>query len=125
MGMDRNLVIEAEEKLSQAMLSSDIEALEILLDDDLIFTNHLGMVMTKQDDIDAHQQGIIRIFNIEASERQIKLFDTSAVVSVKLKIRGSFKGITSDTDLRFTRIWQTRPNKSVKMIAGHSCLLSA
>ncbi len=47
-------ILEAEEQLRQAMLASDVNALDDLLSPELIFTNHLGQVMGKQDDLAAH-----------------------------------------------------------------------
>lgn len=44
----------SEAELQQAMLDSNVKALDRLLDDDLTFTNHLGMVLGKQDDLTAH-----------------------------------------------------------------------
>lgn len=50
-----------EERLRQAMLHSDVSTLDELLADDLLFTNHLGQLMTKQDDLKAHRTGMVKI----------------------------------------------------------------
>lgn len=43
-------IVEAEESLKLAMISSDIEILNQLLSEHLIFTNHLGQIISKNDD---------------------------------------------------------------------------
>lgn len=54
-------ILEAEERLRLAILSSDVNTLDELLAPELIFTNHLGQVLGKQDDLDAHQSGTLRV----------------------------------------------------------------
>ena len=54
-------LIEAEEQLRMAMLNADVNILDKLLADDLVFTNHLGQVLGKQDDLAAHQSGKFKI----------------------------------------------------------------
>jgi len=41
--MQENQIIEYEEKLRKAMLASDVEVLNELIHDDLIFVNHFKM----------------------------------------------------------------------------------
>jgi len=48
--MDQSIeaqIVECEERLRQAMLQSDVAVLDQLLSPNLIFTNHLGMLMSK------------------------------------------------------------------------------
>ena len=71
----------AEERLRLAMLNSDIAALDELISSDLIFTNHLGQVLGKQDDLELHRSGVLRFHTIEPSERQVKASGQFAVVS--------------------------------------------
>ena len=44
-------IIKAEERLRQAMLTSDVSVLDELLAPDIIITNHLGQLLTKNDDL--------------------------------------------------------------------------
>lgn len=118
-------IIEAEEKLRVAMLDSDVDALNELLANELIFTNHFGQVFTKQDDIDAHQSGIINIESITPSEQQIKLIGRNvAIITVKVNIIGSYAGIKSNTNLRFTRIWHLSLTNVWQVIVAHSSAIS-
>jgi hypothetical protein len=43
--------MEHEEMLRKAMLSSDLQTLDELIHDDLIFVNHFGQILTKEADI--------------------------------------------------------------------------
>jgi Domain of unknown function (DUF4440) len=50
-------IVEVEDRLRTAMLSSDVAALNELLAPDLIFTNHLGQLLGKDDDLAAYRSG--------------------------------------------------------------------
>ena len=54
-------LIELEERLRQAMLRSDVGVLDELIAPDLIFTNHLGQLVSKQDDLAFHQSGVLKL----------------------------------------------------------------
>lgn len=52
----------------QAKLASDCQALEELISADLIFTNHVGQVFGKQDDLKMHCNGVLKLHRLESSE---------------------------------------------------------
>ncbi len=72
------------------MLQSDFDVLDELLASDLIFTNHLGQLMSKQDDLDAHKSGMLKITEITLCEQKINIYGDVAVVSIQTYISGSF-----------------------------------
>jgi ketosteroid isomerase-like protein len=78
--MEETLIEDLEEKLRQAMLASDIEALDELIADDLIFTMHTGLVINKQDDLEAHRTGIQKFAIM--SDLTIVKSDIMAIVSL-------------------------------------------
>ena len=106
-----------EEQLKQAMLKSDITLLDVLLANDLIFTNHLGHIMTKQDDLEAHKSKTIKIDKISLSEQQIILKSGIAIVTVKAHIIGNFNSIISDNNFRFTRVWSKSSSGAWQVVA--------
>ena len=93
-----------EEQLRHAILHSDIPALDKLLSDDLTFTNHLGQLMTKQNDLDAHKSKILNINKISFSDQKIQIYKCVAIVTVQAHITGSFDGEESENNFRFTRV---------------------
>ena len=125
--MDRTMetqILEAEEQLRVAMLRSDVPALDRLLAPELIFTNHLGQVLGKKDDLEVHQSGLLRIVELVPSERHLQLFDKIAVVSVRVCLSGMYDGCPADGDFRFTRVWAAAPDRdSWHIVAAHSTLV--
>ncbi|MEM9271915.1 MAG: nuclear transport factor 2 family protein [Cyanobacteria bacterium P01_F01_bin.143] len=116
-------IIDLEARLKTAMLDSNIEELNKLISDQLIFTDHLGRVLSKDDDLEAHKSGELNIDKIELSEQVIKCFGDLAVVSVLAEITGSYKGVLSEGIYRFTRIW-TKEAGQWKIITAHSSALT-
>ena len=108
-----------ETRLIEAMKASNVQELDNLISDGLIFTAHNGMMFTKRDDLSAHSSGNIEIFEINTSEQVIKIMDDVAIVSVLMEISGSFFGNTEVGFFRFTRIWKPE-NGEWKIIAAHS-----
>jgi len=115
----KNEIIEAEESLKLAMISSDIEALNQLLSNDLVFTNHMGQLLSKSDDITAHKQGDFKISTLSLSEQIIKAVGKVVIVSAHAKIVGSYKGELTSGNFRFTRVWEKFDSKW-QVLAGHA-----
>ena len=117
-------IIKAEEQLRRAMLDSDLNALEELLSPELIFTNHLGQVLGKQDDLASHQSGKFKIKALTPGDRRIQVIGNVAIVNVKVHLIGSYEGNGFDNDLRFTRIWTLSSNNTWQVIAAHSSVVT-
>ena len=112
-----------EEQLKLAMLNSDITSLDELLACDLIFTNHLGQLMTKQDDLNAHKSGWLKIDKIQLFDQQIKVLNDVAIVCVQALILGSFNGESSESKFRFTRVWCKNSQNKWNVTVAHSSLV--
>jgi len=122
--MDTKSQIEAlEARFIAAMKTSNVPELEILLADSLIFTNHNGHLITKQDDLETHRSGSLEIYSIETSAQLIEVLnDTTAVVSVVKDLSSAYAGHTSVGIFRFTRVWHNS-NGQWQIVAAHSSQL--
>ncbi len=76
-------IIKYEARLRQAMLWSDVKALDVLAPE-LIFRNRLGHLMTKKDDLEAHKSGTLKIEALTPSEENIQIIGDVAIVSVRV-----------------------------------------
>jgi uncharacterized protein (TIGR02246 family) len=113
------MTIEAlEEKLRQAMLIGDVQALDELIADDLVFTMHTGLVINKQDDLEAHRTGIQKFTKIDLNDQQVRHYGDCAIVTVKAELAGKFNGEDYSETYRFTRVWVKRQNRW-QIAAGH------
>jgi ketosteroid isomerase-like protein len=107
-----------EAALRQAQLAGDVQELDRLVDDALVFTGPNGAVYSKQDDLDAHRRGLIRITRLEPSEERIQRFGHIAVVSVRMEMAGTFEGSAFTGPFRYTRVWRAEGG-GWRIVAGH------
>ncbi|PSN15631.1 DUF4440 domain-containing protein [filamentous cyanobacterium CCT1] len=112
-------IIDAEERLRQAMLASDVGILNELLAPEIIITSHLGELLGKQDDLAAHKSGLIKIHDLEPSEQHIQIYGEMAIVSVRMQLSGSYNGSPANGDFRFTRVWAISSSGNWYIVAAH------
>lgn len=117
-------IIELEEQLRQAMLHSNVAELDTLIAPELLFTNHLGQIFSKQDDLDAHRSGKFKFTEITPSDRHLQINPGFTVVSVLMHIVGSYDGTQVEQDIRFTRVWAISTTGSIQIIAGHTSAIA-
>lgn len=115
-------IVESEERLREAMIASDILELDALLSKDLVFTNHLGNVISKSDDLEGHRLRYFIIEGLVLSDQLIKIVGEIAIVTVRAEIQGTYKNSPANGVFRFTRVWGIEQG-SLKVLAGHSCLV--
>lgn len=112
-------IAEFEERLRLAMLASDTVALNELISTDLVFTNHMGQVLSKQVDLELHKSGTIRFQQLTPSETVIKTHGQFAIVSVRMSVAGTFAGTPFSENFRYTRVWRQLETKTWQVVAGH------
>lgn len=101
-------IVALEDRLAAAMRSSDAAELDTLLANDLVFTSHLGALMSKQDDLAVHASGLLRIETLDFSEQVIRFLGEVAVVAVRVQLAGRHAGEAFEGVFRFTRVWALR-----------------
>ena len=117
-------IVNAEDRLRTAMLSSDVSALDELLAPDLIFTNQLGQVLGKEDDLAAHRSGMLKVKELTPSEQHVRPNGDVAIVSVRMQLSGMYDGSPAGGDFRFTRVWAISPYETWHVVAAHSSIVA-
>jgi ketosteroid isomerase-like protein len=117
-------IVDAEDRLRTAMLRSDVIALDELLAPELIFTNHLGRLMGKEDDLAAHRSGMLKVNELRPSEQHVRVNGDMAIVSVRVRLSGTYDGHPANADLRFTRVWAVSPHQTWQVVAAHATMVA-
>ncbi len=112
-------IMEAEERLRQAMIQNDVSVLDELIAPDLLFTGINGQLASKADDLAAHQARLLQLTSIEPVQQTLQIHPGFAVVSALMHLVGTYEGKPIDQHLRYTRIWVLAQDGSVQITAGH------
>lgn len=107
----------AEATLQKAMIESDLEVLNELISDDLVFIVANGAVVRKEDDLNVHRQHLQIIHSIESSEQTISINSDVAAVTVKKNIDCTFFGERQKATFRYLRVWRKTQDK-LQIISG-------
>lgn len=100
---------ELEERLRQAMLKSDAAELDVLLSDTLVFTNRDGVRLTKDDDLAAHNSGLLIVHDIRiVGDRIVRPMGETACVCVTVDLDGRYAGQPFQGRFAYTRLWHCK-----------------
>ena len=103
---DNNHIIEAEHKLLTAMKEGNISLLNEMLHEDLLFVIPTGQTVTKEMDLANLQSGNLKIEDISSSDQEISLIGDNAIVSVIIKLKGSYLNQPVDGTFKYIRTWK-------------------
>ena len=116
--LNEQTVLDLEERLRRAMLTSDADALDALVADGLLFTTQAGDVVGKAADLDEHRSGRLRLTALDPSDRRVLTVEGAAVVSVRMDVAGTYRGEPFSGAYRYTRVWGP-VGGAWRVVAGH------
>ena len=111
-------IAQAEEELRRAMLAGDLATLDRLIDGELVFTTEGGAATDRVADLELYRTGRLRLTKMTPSEQRVRRYGTSAVVSVKMDVAGTFDGKPFGGAFRYTRLWNQRA-EGWRVVVGH------
>ena len=110
-------IILLEEKLVAAIKSGDINVLEELLHDDLVFNIPSGLTISKIEDIENYRAGKMIVDELAIADRIIRVFGSVASVAVTVHLKATNEGQNIDGTYRYLRVWKFM-NGLWQIIAG-------
>ena len=110
-------IIECEKRLLEALKTGDIQVLDELLHDNLIFNIPTGQTITKEMDIENYRSGIMTVYDILTTDRTIKTTENISTVVVTVYLKAKYADQIIDGKFRYLRVWKLS-NNSWSVIAG-------
>ena len=112
-------IAELEERIRRAQLDADVNALDELISDNLLFTGPNGQLGTKEQDLEAHRSGVVRFLKHEPEELCVRrIGDDVAVSAVRTRLVVEVAGHINRGTYRYTRVW-ARDNGTWQVVGGH------
>ncbi len=110
-------VVEAENKLFSAQLTSNVDALDLLLHDDLIAVSPTGEIVTKEMDLASHRAKTMIIEDASTEIDDIKIMGDTALSIVTMTAKGKVMGTPLEGKFRYFRVWK-RFDGALKVIGA-------
>jgi ketosteroid isomerase-like protein len=111
-------ISECEMRLYAAMRVSDVDELDALISDELLFVGPSGEMVSKAMDLEMHRSGGIQITQLEPREQEMRVLNDAVVATTKVFVAGVFQGNSFASEMRYTRVWR-RTESGWKILAGH------
>lgn len=112
-------ITEYEEQLRLAMLAGDVDALDRLLADDLLFVNHFGQIIGKADDLGAHRLKLFSLDRLQFRSQEVRVYGDVAVTVTVADLAGVWSEPFSET-ITYTRVWRNDGVKGWRVAAGQA-----
>lgn len=113
----RREIDQLEEAWRNAVLKSDISALNSLLSDDYIAIMPNGTLQTKEEALASLRSGSPHLVSLEISDQRVRFYGTTALVTSRAEVSGvNAKGEFSGT-FRYTRVYVRNPQGKWKIVS--------
>ena len=104
-------VKKAESEWVEAVKRQDMNALNRILGDDLVYTHSTGIVESKAEYLNKMKSGAQKYANIEHSNAKYRAFGDTGVVNTKVRMTGATNGTPFDNQLLMTHVWVKRDGR--------------
>ena len=117
---DTSTILAYEQKLIGAYKTANIETINGLYHDNLVFNSPNGQVLSKTDDIGSMSSGMLKIREYTPGDYTIKITENLATVSVSIYIKAKIADNEIEGNFRFLRVWIEEDDKwKVIAISGY------
>uniref|UniRef100_E6QLD4 DUF4440 domain-containing protein n=1 Tax=mine drainage metagenome TaxID=410659 RepID=E6QLD4_9ZZZZ len=116
-------IIQLEHQWRAAMLSGNTQALGNLLSDDYIGISSNGVIQTRDETLASLSSGALKITGLTISERKIRLYGGTAVVTSAAEVTG--KNLNRDLAgrYRYSRVYVRNPQGQWKIVSFEASLI--
>ena len=118
-GADDPEIVACEARIRLAQLTADVDVLDALIADELLFTGPDGRLGTKAEDLAAHRSGAVRFREHEPVELRVRRVGPDvAVAALRARLAVEVGGTLVRGTYRYTRVW-AREGGAWRVVGGH------
>ena len=100
-----------ERSWADAVKHQDVEKIDRLQADEYVFTGPSGQLWTKTRELDTIKSGDLAIDSFELSDVTVRLYDNTAVVTLRIVWHGQFRGNDISGPQRMTDVFVKRAGR--------------
>lgn len=113
----RQEILQLEQKWKDAIIQHNVPAMTTLLADDYIGITPNGTLESKEQTLESIKNGSMHFTMIEASDRKVRFYGQTAVVTSKAEVAGDTAGGITDGNYRYTRVYVRDPKGGWKIVS--------
>jgi RimJ/RimL family protein N-acetyltransferase/ketosteroid isomerase-like protein len=118
-------IVEGEARLRAAQLVGDVEALDALIAEELLFTGPDGQLGTKAQDLGAHRDGVVRFREHVPEELRMRRVRQDVVVTaLRARLVVEVGGVLVRGTYRYTRVWARDDAGDWRVVGGHVSMVA-
>jgi len=110
-------IFQQEETWRYAVLKADIPALGALLADDYTAITADGALQSKEQALDSLRSGVTHFTAITISDRKVRFYGTTALVTCKAMVSGVHAGADISGNYRYTRVYVRNAQGEWKIVS--------
>ncbi len=103
---NRSLIVEKEKMLLTAFTNCDIDTIDDLLHEDVVYIIPNGRLLSKAKVLQNYSSGGTAISSIRSEEQSVHFVDDCAVVAMILNLSGKYYDQVVDRKFRYLRVWK-------------------
>lgn len=111
-------LLQLNDRLAVAERHKDVESLALLLARDYAGIDATGRRVGRQEVLERFGSSDLTIAHHETSDVQVRVFGTTAIVTGRAVMRGSFQGNVFAGEFRYTDVWVPRQS-GWQVVASH------
>ena len=113
----RQEILQLEQKWKDAVIQHNLQAMDGLLADDYIGITPNGTLESKEQTLDNMKSGSISLSSIGVSDRKVRFYGQTAVVTSKAEVTGNMEGGSANGNYRYTRVYVRDPKGGWKIVS--------
>ena len=103
--LEKRQVAKMEHQWRTALLGGDVAALGALISDTYVGIGPNGTIFNKAEELQSTASGENRFQRLQLEERKIRIYGTTAVVTSKVLVQGTYANQPVLGEYRYTRVW--------------------
>ena len=101
----RHEIDHLEDHWREAILTGNVGAMDALLSDDYMAITANGTLQSKEETLAGMRNGTLRIKSIEISDRKVRFYGATALVTSRAEVTGTAPGGNLGGSYRYTRVY--------------------
>jgi len=110
-------ILNLENKLYEAIKSNNIEVLDELLHNNLLFIVPSGETITKEMDLNVYRERALKITELISEVEELNIIDDLAIITLQMELKGTYNSTPFQSKYKYIRFWK-KSSCGIKVVGG-------